>query len=426
MKMKSKIAIFTACTVLMSSSLSFSYADSIEGEVANGNVVTIGADLTPMQKQKVFDYFGITQEDVKVIEVNNQDERKYLTGVATESQLGTKTYSCSYVQPTDTGNGLNVKTSNFTFLNSSMLVSSLITLGVQNANVLAMSPLEQPISGTGALAGVMKAFEEAYGEELDETKKELASEELVVTGNLGKDIGQEKAAGLVNEIKTEIIKNGTNDTAQIAETINNISNVYNVNLSEEQVNKIISLMEKISKEDYDYKELKKSLKTVGNLIDKNLKALGDKVDRGFITNVLNNVKSFFSDLLDKKDSENLGIVGSTNDSVLGENAIIDATDKSAINLPSSEQVEGFLTKLWNWVTGLFSKDEKTVTDNKTEDVIEEKKEESIVTEDEIPSDNITGDTQINSNDTQEDLNVKAEDDIIADEIIEVDDNETQE
>ena len=272
----------------------------------------------------------------------------------------------------------------------------------------------------------MKAFEEASGEELDETKKELASEELVVTGNLGKDIGQEKAAGLVNEIKTEIIKNGTSDTAQIAETINNISNVYNVNLSEEQVNKIISLMEKISKEDYDYKELKKSLKTVGNLIDKNLKALGDKVDRGFITNVLNNVKSFFSDLLDKKDSENLGIVGSTNDSVLGENAIIDATDKSAINLPSSEQVEGFLTKLWNWVTGLFSKDEKTVTDNKTEDVIEEKKEESIVTEDEIPSDNITGDTQINSNDTQEDLNVKAEDDIIADEIIEVDDNETQE
>ena len=125
--------------------------------------------------------------------------------------------------------------------------------------------------------------------------------------------------------------------------------------------------------DTGFQKLKKSLKTVGNLIDKNLKALGDKVDRGFITNVLNNVKSFFSDLLDKKDSENLGIVGSTNDSVLGENAIIDATDKSAINLPSSEQVEGFLTKLWNWVTGLFSKDEKTVTDNKTEDVIEEKK-----------------------------------------------------
>ena len=149
MKMKSKIAIFTACAVLMSSSLGFSYADSIEGEVANSDVVTIGADLTPIQKQKVFDYFGVTQEDVKVIEVNNQDERKYLTGVATEGQLGTKTYSCSYVQPTDTGNGLNVKTSNFTFLNSSMLVSSLITLGVQNANVLAMSPLEQPISGTG-------------------------------------------------------------------------------------------------------------------------------------------------------------------------------------------------------------------------------------------------------------------------------------
>ena len=64
----------------------------------------------------------------------------------------------------------------------------------------------------------MKAFEDATGETLDEDKKELASEELIITGDLGEDIGADKATGIVNDIKTEIIKNNTSDTIQIAES----------------------------------------------------------------------------------------------------------------------------------------------------------------------------------------------------------------
>ena len=33
----------------------------------------------------------------------------------------------------------------------------------------------------------MKAFEDATGETLDEDKKELASEELIITGDLGEE-----------------------------------------------------------------------------------------------------------------------------------------------------------------------------------------------------------------------------------------------
>ncbi|MGL5711782.1 MAG: DUF1002 domain-containing protein, partial [Paraclostridium sp.] len=53
------------------------------------------------------------------------------------------------------------------------------------------------------------------------------------------------------------------------------------------------------------------------------------------------------------DNKDLGILENTNDSILGDNAQIDATDKDAIQLPSSEEVEGFFAKLWNWFTGLF-------------------------------------------------------------------------
>ena len=57
----------------------------------------------------------------------------------------------------------------------------------------------------------MKAFENATGKNLDEDKKELASEELITTGDLGDDIGQDKATGIINDVKADIIKNNTSD-----------------------------------------------------------------------------------------------------------------------------------------------------------------------------------------------------------------------
>ena len=57
----------------------------------------------------------------------------------------------------------------------------------------------------------MKAFEDATGNKLDEEKKELASEELITTGDLAEEIGQDKAAGVMNDIKADVIKNNTTD-----------------------------------------------------------------------------------------------------------------------------------------------------------------------------------------------------------------------
>ena len=356
MKMKKKIASIFICGAVILSNLTFAFADGAD-------VVTIGANLNEQQRQTVLNYFGVKENEVQIITVNNQEERKYLSGVATEAQLGRQTYSCSYVQPTEKGNGLHVKVSNLTFLNSSMLSSVLVSLGIYDANVVAMSPIG-PISGTGALTGVMKAFENASGEKLDEEKKEIASEELIITGDIGKDIGQDKATGVINDIKTEIIKNGTSDTTQIADTINNITNNYNVTLTDEQISKITSLMEQIAKKNYNYNEMKSSLKYVSNLVDDNLKALGEGVDKGFFTDLFDSIKGFFGNLFKKE--EDLGIIESTNDSLLGDNALIDATDKNAINLPSSDEVEGFFTKIWNWITGLFN-NSKDIDSNKNND-----------------------------------------------------------
>ena len=201
MKLKKKITSLILCGAIILGSINFAFADG-------SRVVTLGANLSKEQRATMLKYFGVDENEVVIVEVNNQEERKYLQGVATEAQLGKKTFSCAYVEPTKPGSGINVKTANITWATSSMIASIMSTVGIEDANVVAAAPF--PVSGTGMMTGIMKAFEDATGEPLDEEKKEIASEELIITGDLADDIGgdsgQDKATGIINDIKTEIIK----------------------------------------------------------------------------------------------------------------------------------------------------------------------------------------------------------------------------
>ena len=79
--------ITLSLTALLSlSSLGLVFADG-------ARVVTLGANLTQEQKNTMLKYFGVNKDEVVLLEVNNQEERKYLEGVATESQLGKKTWN---------------------------------------------------------------------------------------------------------------------------------------------------------------------------------------------------------------------------------------------------------------------------------------------------------------------------------------------
>lgn len=358
MKFKKKVSSLLVAMTIIASSIVPSFADGTR-------VVTIGVNNTTEQRQKIFSYFGVKENEVQVLEVNNKEEREYLGGVATEAQLGTKTYSCSYVEPTNSG-GINVKTANITWVTSSMVASTLSTAGMTNANAVIAAVF--PVSGTGALTGVMKAFEDASGKKLDEDKKELASEELITTGDLGDKIGQDKATGVVNDIKTEVIKNGTSDATQIADIINNVTNNYNVTLTDAQIKQITDLMEKIASQKYDYNSMKQTLNNVSDVVQDNLKEAGEKVgDSGIMDSVgglFSSIGDWFSNLF--SGSKDLGILGETKDDMLGSNAVINATDKAAENLPSSEEVEGFFQKIINWFSNLFNNESDK--NNNSEDV----------------------------------------------------------
>ena len=303
-------------------------------------VVTLGTNLSDTQKSDMYEYFGTSPDEVETIIVTNADERKYMEGIASEAQIGTRTYSCSYVEPTSSG-GIQVKVANLTFVTSGMIASTLLTSGVENCNVVAASPIE--VSGTGALTGIMMAYEAASGEELSEEQKEVATEELVTTGELADTIGQEEAAELMNNIKMEIIKEGLQDPVKIEEAVTDAADKMDITLTDEQVAQITALMEKISQFDYDVNALNK---TLNNLMGKG---------EGFFSGLVDYIKGLFGG-----DSDG-GIINNTKDELLGDGAVIDSTIDAVKDTVKKAEDEGFFDKILQFFNDLIGSDDSEDT-----------------------------------------------------------------
>lgn len=257
--MKKKI-LTTIITVALSAIMAIpSFADATR-------VVTLGNDLSIQQKAQMLKYFGIEDESaVEIIYVNNDQERYYLGAYIPLEQIGDRTFSCSYVKPTTSG-GIQVKTANLDYVTCNMIATTLSTCGVTNCQVVAASPIV--VSGTGALTGIILAYQQASGETLDETKVELANKEMVVTAGLSEQVGQSNAIAVVNETKYETIENNITNIDEINNVVNNISNEYNIEIDDSQKEEIANLVSEIAQQNYEIESLKKTLAEVqANVIE---------------------------------------------------------------------------------------------------------------------------------------------------------------
>lgn len=297
-------------------------AEETEGNTDSGKVVTLGENLNEEQRASMYEYFGTSPDEVETIVVTHADEVQYMQGIATDEQIGPTTNSCAYVEPTDSG-GIKVKTANLNFVTSAMIASTLTTAGMENCNVIAACPFE--VSGTGALTGIIMAYETASGEELDEGQKEAAMEELVTTGDLADSVGQEKATEVIKDVKTEVIDEGLTDPEEIGDAVDNIAEENEITLTDDQRAQVVALMEKISQYDYDVNALKD---TLDNLTG----------ESGALSNIWNTVKTFFVGSDD-------GILSDTNDEALGSDVVTDST------VNESGFKDGLFTRIKNFFTG---------------------------------------------------------------------------
>ncbi len=319
-------------------------------------VVTLGADLTQDQQNTMLKYFGVSADSVDIIYINNNDEREHLGSFVPLEQIGTKTFSCALVAPTNKG-GIQVKTANLSWVTCNMIASTLSTSGVTNCQVVAASPFE--VSGTGALTGVMMAYETASEITLDESKKELANEELVTTGNLADEVGQSKATAVINETKLQVIENNITDITEITNIVNNISNDYDVTISDAQSEEIANLMQKIAEQEYDITQLKATLERVQANVAGDAGA--SEEEQAKAEQKAQEAEAAAAEAVQETESEEDGSVISIDEGTQNETeSILDTTDISALDQSGTTASESTTTQ-----TVLDQTEAESETDNGT-------------------------------------------------------------
>ena len=319
-------------------------------------VVTLGADLTQDQQNTMLKYFGVNADSVDIIYINNNDEREHLGSYVPLEQIGTKTFSCALVAPTTKG-GIQVKTANLSWVTCNMIASTLSTSGVTNCQVVAASPFE--VSGTGALTGVMMAYETASEITLDESKKELANEELVTTGNLADEVGQSKATAVINETKLQVIENNITDITEITNIVNNISNDYDVTISDAQSEEIANLMQKIAEQEYDITQLKATLERVQANVAGDAGA--SEEEQAKAEQKAQEAEAAAAEAVQETESEEDGSVISIDEGTQNETeSILDTTDISALDQSGTTASESTTTQ-----TVLDQTEAESETDNGT-------------------------------------------------------------
>ena len=261
----------------------------------NQSRTVIGADLSDEQVEAVYGMFGIRRGDAIELKMTKAEERTYLEGYVDNSLIGTRSISCVYVELLPEGSGMSVTTSNINWCTGEMYISALATAGITDANIVVAAPFE--VSGTAALSGVYKAYEDMTGKKLDDLAKLVSTQELTITGELAAEIGAMDSTAIVNELKMMLDVTQTMSDDEIRAEIREIASRYNVNLTNTQVEQLLSLCRSL--EGLDAESLKARVQDVQNTLQKVSDAKTKVV--GFVQGVkkvVDSVSGFFDKIKD--------------------------------------------------------------------------------------------------------------------------------
>lgn len=264
-------------------------------EYVSQSRAVIGANLTDEQIAAVYQAFGVKRGDVIELSVTNAEEREYLEGYVPENLIGTRSISCVYVELLDEGSGMDVTTSNINWVTAEMYISALATAGITDAKIVVASPFE--VSGTAALTGVYKAYEDMTGKKLDDLAKLVSTQELTITGSLAEEIGSMDSMSIVNDLKMMLDETAQMSDEEIKTQIVEIAGRYNVKLTDKQTGQLVSLCRSL--EGLDADALKARVQEVQETLNKVSGAKTKVV--GFVQTVkkaVESVKSFFQKIGD--------------------------------------------------------------------------------------------------------------------------------
>lgn len=243
--------------LLLMFSLSFQPVMAAVGD----RVITLGADLTPKEKQDILAEFNQAAND-KIIVVTFDDEVHYFPGT---TRTG-RELSSSLITFKDKGNGIQVtKSSNITQVSNEMYQNALLTAGIQDADISVTAP--EPVSGTAALTGIFKAFETTTGKKLNTDRVQAANQEITDTAKLGQNLGDQKlAADFIKRLKEEVQKNRPQTDADYQNLIEKVAKEMGIQLTPEQIQSLVDLLKKLNSLNIDWASLGSQLQNIGKKV----------------------------------------------------------------------------------------------------------------------------------------------------------------
>ncbi|MBQ3804035.1 MAG: DUF1002 domain-containing protein [Oscillospiraceae bacterium] len=283
-----------ALSVLMLIALCAGLPSATASADAEMRRTVIGADLDDAQIETVYRSFGIERGTVPELRLTNAEERAALAGSLDEAVIGTRAISCVYFELLPEGSGLLVRTENISFCTAEMYRNSLRTAGINDAKLIVAAPFS--VSGTAAMAGVYKAYEDMTGDALNTEAKTAGTQELTITGELADELGSDDSAqSIIGELKAMLSETAGMTDDEIRETIRGIADEHNVRLTETQVQQLLDLCRALEK--LDPERLSQSAEDAKNTLQK-MEDAKEKVG-GFLQTVkraFESVKGLFEKL----------------------------------------------------------------------------------------------------------------------------------
>lgn len=232
----------------------FGFQSAVGADAAPGDrIVVLGEDLTNSQRSDILKEMGVENEaDVQITTVSNADEHKYLGDYIPAAQIGQNAISSAIIVIGEKGDGLSLQLKNIDYITEQMYGNALSTAGVKDAKIYITAPFQ--VSGTGALTGIMQAYEITSGIEIDEDKKEVANEEMVITSELSENetIDEEEAADFITLIKTKVSEEKPQTKEEIKILIEEVANEKNYDLTKEEISKLVELFQKFKDLNIDW------------------------------------------------------------------------------------------------------------------------------------------------------------------------------
>lgn len=244
--------------------------------------LALGADLSDSERATVLELLGVDgTEGYNIITVTNAEEHQYLDAYVSSSEIGSRALSSVLIKENG-GDEIQVETQNINFCTTGMYRNALATAGVSGADVKVVGPFE--ISGTAALVGTIKAYEEMTGEEVSDEVIEGSVGELTTTGEVAEEIGdQEAAEGIIAKVKEQMADNPDMTDEEIREAIRDAAEEAGVDISDSTIEKIANMLENLQGLDIDWSNVKRQSQS----ILENFKDLFDSEQaKGFFSRII--------------------------------------------------------------------------------------------------------------------------------------------